>query len=249
MTLQQDWQHTESLGQCTEIPSARCILDLRGRVEALEAAQREAAMDELRKASADLQPIPEAAPVATDEELDRTFLSTSTGLGGLRACYDLGREHGAAAAQSALTAMPLIWTENLPPNEECRYDHCKADTPFGRFLITWKSWKQCDSPTVDETPWGDFWSAFESIERAKEDCQKEYEKRLRDCCAAPLAAAQPAPPAAPAPAGGLVERVMVLLGHHGDGTARAAIREVAAWMEENGSPLTAEWLREEADRG
>jgi hypothetical protein len=33
-----------------------------------------------------------------------------------------------------------------------------------------------------------------------------------------------------APAGGLVERVMVLLGHHGDGTARAAIREVAAWL-------------------
>jgi hypothetical protein len=47
-------------------------------------------------------------------------------------------------------------------------------------------------------------------------------------------AAQPAPAteesSAPAPAGSLVERVMVLLGHHGDGTARAAIREVAAWL-------------------
>jgi hypothetical protein len=46
--------------------------------------------------------------------------------------------------------------------------------------------------------------------------------------------AQPAPAteksSAPAPAGSLVERVMVLLGHHGDGTARAAIREVAAWL-------------------
>lgn len=50
-------------------------------------------------------------------------------------------------------------------------------------------------------------------------------------------AAQPTPAVKessnPAPAGSLVERVMVLLGHHGDGTARtarAAIREVAAWL-------------------
>jgi len=49
-------------------------------------------------------------------------------------------------------------------------------------------------------------------------------------------AAQPAPAVkeslTTAPAGSLVERVMVLLGHHGDGTARAAIREVAAWLRE-----------------
>jgi hypothetical protein len=36
------------------------------------------------------------------------------------------------------------------------------------------------------------------------------------------------------PAGGLVERVADVLGHHGDGTARAAIRDVASWLEMEG---------------
>ena len=67
------------------------------------------------------------------------------------------------------------------------------------------------------------------------------------------AAAHPTPPVAPA--GGLVERVAAAM--HPDsfspeeswGTeARAAIREVAAWLEEHNSPLTADWLREEADQ-
>ena len=33
---------------------------------------------------------------------------------------------------------------------------------------------------------------------------------------------------------GLVERVADVLGHHGDGTARAAIRDVASWLEMEG---------------
>ena len=54
---------------------------------------------------------------------------------------------------------------------------------------------------------------------------------------------------------GLVERVADLLGHHGDGTARAAIREVAAavwdrWVEEESTgEEIAQWLEQEADRG
>jgi len=56
---------------------------------------------------------------------------------------------------------------------------------------------------------------------------------------------------------GLVERVADVLGHHGDGTARAAIREAAAWLRENDSECqmggdaaaTAELLEQEADRG
>jgi hypothetical protein len=52
-----------------------------------------------------------------------------------------------------------------------------------------------------------------------------------------------------APAGSLVERVMVLLGHHGDGTARAAIREVADWFRwPRDSPETAAALEHEASR-
>jgi hypothetical protein len=72
----------------------------------------------------------------------------------------------------------LRWTDNAPPSEDCRYDHCTAETPFGRFLISWKSWKQFDSPTVDETPWGDWYGAFDSVDEAKAACQEEMDKRL-----------------------------------------------------------------------
>lgn len=75
----------------------------------------------------------------------------------------------------------LQWSENRPPCEKCRYDHCKAETPFGGFLITWKSWKKYDSPTVDETPWGDFWQAFATVELAKAACQREFDARLALC--------------------------------------------------------------------
>jgi hypothetical protein len=56
-----------------------------------------------------------------------------------------------------------------------------------------------------------------------------------------------------APADGLVEMLVNLLGHYGDGTARAAIRGVADWLQQrtdtiaNGSQW-ADLLREEAGR-
>jgi hypothetical protein len=64
-------------------------------------------------------------------------------------------------------------------------------------------------------------------------------------------AAQPAPPAAPA--GGLVKRVWDALWEgmatSDDEGARAAIREVAAWMRENETGYNAAgWLEQEADR-
>jgi hypothetical protein len=66
-------------------------------------------------------------------------------------------------------------------------------------------------------------------------------------------AAQPAPPAAPA--GGLVERVVEVIADsdgpaelwHDD--ARAAIREVAAWLDQQGQHGCSLLLREEANRG
>jgi tellurite resistance protein len=55
-------------------------------------------------------PTPEAAPVATDEELRGLFKDQPMTWGqALRACYDLGRQHGAAqppAAQSAPVVAP-----------------------------------------------------------------------------------------------------------------------------------------------
>jgi hypothetical protein len=66
------------------------------------------------------------------------------------------------------------------------------------------------------------------------------------------------PPAEPpAPAGGLVERVSeAIFTAEGDGNtedwtpeARAAIREVAAWLDQRGMHGCSLWLREEIDRG
>lgn len=75
----------------------------------------------------------------------------------------------------------LEWTENLPPDDQCSYDHCSAETPFGRFLITWKSWETGDCPTVDETPWGDWYAPFSCVELAKLACQQQFDIRLALC--------------------------------------------------------------------
>ena len=145
---------------------AQLTLHILERLDALEAAHREAAMDELREASADLQPTPEAAPVATDQELFAVAELERFPIHAYRACYNLGREHGAAQ----------------PP------------------------------------------------------------------------AAQPAPPVAPA--GGLVERVTMALErsytleNDWSAEARAAIREVAAWLHEFGyRAAPADLLEQEANRG
>jgi hypothetical protein len=78
-------------------------------------------------------------------------------------------------------AQPLTWTPDSPPTEQVRYDHTQAETPFGRFLITWKSWKEYDSPTIDEAPWsdhGDYTASHFSVADAKAWCESEYRKRL-----------------------------------------------------------------------
>ena len=76
---------------------------------------------------------------------------------------------------------PLIWSEPHPPNKDIRYDHVRAETPFGNFLITCKSWKKYDSPTIDETPWGDYFGCGDTIDDAKKLCEEEYERRVREC--------------------------------------------------------------------
>lgn len=78
---------------------------------------------------------------------------------------------------------PLEWTEPMQPNDECCYNHVTAQTPFGRFLITWKGWKEYDSPTIDETPWGEFGVAELDLQTAKAFAEAEYLKRVGDCLA------------------------------------------------------------------
>jgi hypothetical protein len=72
------------------------------------------------------------------------------------------------------TFKPLIWTEPQIPNDEIVYTHVIAHTPFGRILITWKSWKDHPSFTVDEHPSIDFFCCAFSLEEAKERAEKDY---------------------------------------------------------------------------
>ncbi len=74
----------------------------------------------------------------------------------------------------------LVWSKNSSPSKDCSYDHCTADTPFGRFRITWKSWKSFGDPVIDETPWNGFMSGYSSVEEAKEAALVEYINKLNE---------------------------------------------------------------------
>jgi hypothetical protein len=71
---------------------------------------------------------------------------------------------------------------------------------------------------------------IEALEAAQQDKLDRLIALDQEAAMAELRAAS----AEARPAGGLVERVADVLGHHGDGTARAAIREVATWLEMEG---------------
>jgi SH3-like domain-containing protein len=52
--------------------------------------------------------------------------------------------------------MPLIWTDPAPGKEGVsHYDHVIAETPLGRILLEWKSWKDHDDP-CGHMPWDEF---------------------------------------------------------------------------------------------
>lgn len=78
--------------------------------------------------------------------------------------------------------MRLKWTEVAPPCEECRYHHVSAQTPFGRFLITWKGWKDYPSYDVEEAPWTDqWWYSGSDLDDAKMAAETEMNKRIQEC--------------------------------------------------------------------
>lgn len=80
----------------------------------------------------------------------------------------------------------LQWSKPAPANDEIHYDHVIAQTPFGRILITWKSWKDQPKFDIEEMP-GDEYSpglpAASSLEAAKEVALERYYQRLRESVA------------------------------------------------------------------
>ena len=82
--------------------------------------------------------------------------------------------------------MPILqWTNPRPPDATCPYDYVVAETEFGRFRITWKSWKYHDFRCIDETPWGEglynhnAYTTEDAIMVA-EDAYRDWLKRAAD---------------------------------------------------------------------
>ena len=193
----EQWEASERRAANGNITDIR-LLELRARVEALEA-----------QASNYLE-IPDSStppPVATDEELDKTWNSEYTAEGNLRAVYNLGAAHGQAGSREAAELRAELERERI------RLAACgvvaKADTP--------ESAKEARDmhPHYHSASLDDVISMVDALmaERAKQAHSREV--------------AEPAPVA-----GGLVARVsrLIGMGEGGDWSpeARVAILEVAA---------------------
>jgi hypothetical protein len=95
MAKPEQWNRLESL---TVSPEASCILELRARVEALEAQ------------AGNYPEIPDSStqpPVATDEELRAIWRSSDTELNRLRNAYNLGVAHGQARSREVAEPAPV----------------------------------------------------------------------------------------------------------------------------------------------
>jgi hypothetical protein len=269
----------------TPWPTATCLLELRSRVEVLERRcevqlqqvgdlqdrhhrlagnvrllEREAITDWLNS---------EPSPDATDEELNLIFMQYRDLAAARRVLYDLGRQHGARAAateadnataatvaeiRSSLfkdAAQPAPSAQPEPPTlQEAQANKVHHEAELARLKCKAMQQPALDAPPPLRCP------GAHTIAECGGPCEDDF--RLCDCGL--LQQLNPAPSVkdslTDAPAGSLVERVMVLLGHHGDGTARAAIREVADWLRENDSEremggdaaATADLIEQEASR-
>lgn len=92
-----------------------------------------------------------------------------------------------AELRRVVTVKPLEWTAPTKPNGDCAYDHCIAQTEFGRIFLDWKSWKgREDGDGTDDgvsiyAHWDfeDGWIGCEySLDAAKAKAQSFYEQRI-----------------------------------------------------------------------
>lgn len=77
-------------------------------------------------------------------------------------------------AARAESVKAFLWVRNA--EKDCSYDNSAADTPFGRYFITWKSWKDYPSFTVDEAP-GEFVYTGGSLEETQAACAADFARK------------------------------------------------------------------------
>ena len=76
--------------------------------------------------------------------------------------------------------MSLKWSDPRPGDAEVsHYDHVIAETPLGRILIEWKSWKEYDSP-VATLPWGEMAFGVD-LDDAKAQVQAAWDAKIEEC--------------------------------------------------------------------
>lgn len=78
----------------------------------------------------------------------------------------------------------LEWSPESKPNGYCSYNHTYADTPFGRYQIEWKGWKDRPSFSLDlgnesVSCWAD------TIDDARRIAQADYAARIRSALQGP----------------------------------------------------------------
>lgn len=73
----------------------------------------------------------------------------------------------------------MNWTEPNPPTEgESYYDHTKLETPLGKFIIEWKSWKE--SPSYDIMLGADWIGCEYELEDAKQNAEYYLINRFKE---------------------------------------------------------------------
>ncbi|MFC5423692.1 hypothetical protein ACFPOB_29600 [Bosea eneae] len=132
------------------------------------------AVDLIRPNFAALRPEGEAVAIGWVERSDLAVLARIKGQTGacritaIRAVPGPGDQplFVSPPAPAGVKVRPLDWNEPAPPNGKDRfYDHVQAETPFGQFLIEWKSWKENDSFTISFA--GDYVETRYSLDDAK----------------------------------------------------------------------------------
>jgi len=100
-----DWAQQEEWANRSVFSDSSCIIELRDRIEALEAAQQpqQDKLDRLIALDRDDPANSLVERIATDAELCKVYNEKTT----LRAVYDLGRQHGAAPIRSGPES-PLV---------------------------------------------------------------------------------------------------------------------------------------------
>ena len=71
--------------------------------------------------------------------------------------------------------MPLAWSEQKPPNEDCHYTHVSADTPLGTLYIDWKDFPLycCEMSSAYITTG--------SLQATKDAVQEEWNRFTEEC--------------------------------------------------------------------